>query len=144
MNKCGVFISYSHDDVKYVSPIVRIIKAIRTDLVFQDTVDIKPGQQWEPQLMGALTEAELVIVFWCHHSAGSEYVKKEYETAIEQKKDILPLLLDDCELAAPLAKYQWIDLRTAIFHRKKRQKPEIQATTTMAPRAPTMGSPPGM
>jgi hypothetical protein len=32
--KYGVFISYSHEDAKFVSPIVSLISSMRQDLVF--------------------------------------------------------------------------------------------------------------
>ena len=65
--KYGVFISYSHEDQEYVAPIVKIITAMRKDLVFLDTTSIAAGKLWEPQLEQALTEADMVVVFWCRH-----------------------------------------------------------------------------
>ena len=117
--KYDVFISYSHEDAQYVTPIVDIIAVARPDLVFQDVKEIKKGQEWEPQLSKALDQANLVIVFWCRHSALSAYVKNECEKAIKAKKQILPVLLDDCALDRDLAKYQWIDLKQVTTHAKK-------------------------
>lgn len=114
--KFGVFISYSHDDTKLVSPIVELIRAMRKDLVFLDFDTIQKGKLWEPQLNDALSESEIVILFWCNHSATSEDVKKEYQKALDTKKDILPVLLDDTVLEGDLAKYQWIDFRDLISH----------------------------
>jgi len=117
--KYDVFISYSHEDAQYVTPIVDIIAVARPDLVFQDVKEIKKGQEWEPQLSKALDQANLVIVFWCRHSALSAYVKNECEKAIKAKKQILPVLLDDCALDRNLAKYQWIDLKAVTTHSKE-------------------------
>lgn len=116
--KYGVFISYSHKDAKLISPIVQLIRSMRSDLVFQDTLSIKPGKPWESQLGDALQQSDVVIVFWCSHSKNSSEVKKEYEKAIQENKDVLPVLLDGSELPDEIAKYQWIDLRTVIQHRK--------------------------
>ena len=91
---------------------------MRKDLVFQDTLSIKPGKPWESQLGNALQQSDVVIVFWCSHSKNSLEVKKEYEKAILENKDVLPVLLDGSELPEEIAKYQWIDLRTVIQHRK--------------------------
>jgi len=121
--KYGVFISYCHEDAQYVSPIVDIISASRPDLVFQDTKAIVKGKKWGPQLQEALDEASLVIVFWCKHSAHSQYVKDEYEKAIQTRKDILPVLLDDCDLDPHLADYQWIDLQNVTTHQKSAAVP---------------------
>jgi len=46
-------------------------------------------------------------------------VKNECEKAIKAKKQILPVLLDDCALDRDLAKYQWIDLKQVTTHAKK-------------------------
>ena len=116
--KYGVFISYSHKDAKLVSPIVQLIRSMRSDLVFQDTLSIKPGKPWESQLGDALQQSDVVIVFWCSHSKNSSEVKKEYEKAILENKDVLPVLLDGSELPEEIAKYQWIDLRTVIQHHR--------------------------
>ena len=130
LKKYGVFISYSHEDAQYVTPIVEIISVARPDLVFQDVKEIKKGQEWEPQLLEALDQANLVIVFWCKHSALSDNVKDEYEKAIKAKKQILPVLLDDCALNGDLAKYQWIDLQKVITHSKdKKPKSKLSGFT---------------
>src|SRR5688500_2684255 len=114
MSRYGVFVSYSHEDSLNVTPIVNIIRAVRKDLVFQDLYQIKPGKLWEPQLMKALTESRLLILFWCEHASNSPEVKKEYELALQQNKDILPILLDSTILDERLQGYQWIDVKDLI------------------------------
>src|SRR4030095_12018090 len=79
--------------------------------------------KWEPQLSKALDEAEIIILFWCKHSAKSDYVKKEYEQAIKNNKDILPVLLDDSKLEENLSEYQWIDFQNIISHNEIKPSP---------------------
>lgn len=114
--KYGVFISYSHEDKFSIGPIVKLVSALRNDLVFQDTKDSKAGQLWEEKIKYALMQAKVILIFWCCHSAKSEYVRKEYEQAILDKKVIIPLLLDKTEIPDILSAYQWIDLTYANFH----------------------------
>ena len=114
--KIGVFISYSHQDLKLIEPIVRLISTLRNDLVFQDIKNLQSGKKWEPQLMTALAEAKLFIVFWCHHSADSLYVQKEVAYAVNNGKDVLPLKLDATQITGDLSEYQWIDLSTTNIH----------------------------
>ena len=116
--KYSVFISYSHEDGASVAPVVKLIQAVRGDLVFQDTVNLIPGKKWATQIQEALNQSHMVILFWCRHSMSSEYVKKEWQSAISQNKDILPILLDDTKLIPPLSDYQWIDFRSIEFHKK--------------------------
>lgn len=131
----GVFISYSHDDKDLVTRVVPLVRALRSDLVFQD-VDMIPGKPWERQLQGALDEAKMIIVFWCEHSSRSDYVRKEYEKAINQEKDVLPLLLDDSPLSDPLKAYQWVDFREIIKHRKIYERPPTESSMSIEPEPP--------
>lgn len=114
--KYGVFISYSHDDAQLVLPVVQLVSSMREDLVFLDTKDLLPGKKWEPQLLSALDESAIVIVFWCQHSEKSENVRKELKQAIAAGKDIIPLLLDSTALDSALKDYQWIDFRYTMNH----------------------------
>lgn len=114
--KYEVFISYSREDANSIAPIVKLVRAMKKNLVFQDIQSIEPGKRWEPQLLNALNQAQIVIVFWCQHAEKSDYVRKEYKIAIKDNKDVLPLLLDDTDLPKALSAYQWIDLREAQFH----------------------------
>ena len=111
-----VFISYSRKDREVIAPIVELIRAMKDDLVFQDYQNIKRGKRWKPQLLNAISKAAMIVVFWCEHSAKSQYVKEEYGFAIDKDKDVLPLLLDNSELADALSEYQWIDLKGFHVH----------------------------
>jgi hypothetical protein len=107
----SIFISYSHKDQKLVEPVVGILRAtVRS--VFHDVVSITPGKKWEQSVREAIARCDLVVVFWCEHAANSEEVKKEWEFAISESKDLLPLLLDATPLPQVLTQYQWIDFRT--------------------------------
>jgi hypothetical protein len=108
-----VFVSYSHVDASLVSPIVRLLRVNRS-LVFQDVDDIRPGKKWREELARGLAESELVVLFWCDHSRQSGEVAKEWGTAIQQEKDVLPLLLDATPLPDQLREYQWINFRDTV------------------------------
>ncbi len=118
----GVFISYSSTDREFLKPVVTLIRSLRRDLVFQDYTDIRVGQKWEPQLLSALESAKTVVVFWCTHSAQSEYVKKEYERAIKDNKDVMPIILDGSKLPEGLSAYQGIDMSNFVAHKKPRKR----------------------
>jgi hypothetical protein len=106
----NVFVSYSHADASLVAPVVKLLRANKS-LVFQDTDDIQPGKRWRSEIAKALAESHLVVVFWCDHSSRSDEVSNEWKTAIEQEKDLLPLLLDATPLPPELGEFQWIDFR---------------------------------
>ena len=109
----NVFVSYSHADAPLVAPVVKLLR-VNKSLVFQDIDSIQPGKRWRSELASALAEAHLVVVFWCDHARRSNEVSKEWKAAIEQKKDLLPLLLDATPLPSELAEFQWIDFRGTV------------------------------
>ncbi len=106
-----VFISYSSEDKDRIDPIVRLVRAMKKDSVFQDFMSIRPGQKWADEIMNALRHCRTVLVFWCEHSAASEWVRQEYEAGISANKEVIPILLDDTDVPTPLRAYQWLDFR---------------------------------
>ena len=109
----SVFVSYSHADASLVAPVVKLLR-VNKSFVFQDIDRIQPGKKWRSEIAKALTEAQLVVVFWCGHASRSNEVSKEWKAAIEQEKDLLPLLLDATPLPPELGEFQWIDFRGTV------------------------------
>jgi len=106
-----VFISYSSVDRDRINPIVQLVRAMKRDSVFQDFMSIRPGEKWADEIMEALEHCQTVLVFWCEHSAASDWVRQEYEAGIQANKEIIPILLDDTKVPDPLRAYQWLDFR---------------------------------
>jgi len=109
----SVFVSYSHADASLVAPVVRLLR-VNKSLVFQDADGINPGARWRDAIAKALSESNLVVVFWCDHALRSNEVSSEWRAAIEQGKDLLPLLLDGTPLPSELSAFQWIDFRGTV------------------------------
>jgi hypothetical protein len=108
-----VFVSYSHADTSLVAPVVRLLR-VNKSLVFQDIDSIQAGRRWRNAIAQSLAESHLVVVFWCSHASRSKEVAKEWKAAIEQEKDLLPLLLDATPLPPELGEFQWIDFRGTV------------------------------
>ena len=70
-------------------------------------------------------------MFWCRHASESKEVSSEWQAAVEQGKDVLPLLLDDTPVPSELGAFQWIDFRGAVGRSHRREldewAPEIEA-----------------
>jgi hypothetical protein len=118
----NIFISHSHTDSPLVSPIVKLLR-INQSFVFQDSDTITPGKKWRDELMDHLNLSDLVIVFWCRHADQSTEVSNEWNRAIEQDKDVLPILLDATPLPPRLGHYQWIDFQNVVDHHSGFDKP---------------------
>jgi len=109
----NVFVSYSHADASLVDPVVKLLR-VNKSLVFQDTDGIAPGKKWRGEIAKALNDCHLVVLFWCDHACQSQEVSKEWKSAVDQEKDILPLLLDATPLPPELCEFQWIDFRNTV------------------------------
>ena len=111
----GIFVSYSRRDGDIVKPLVEMLRISGTG-VFRDVDHIKPGTKWRAVLIEAVDSCELLLLFWCHHSANSSEVEKEYTQALQGGKLLTPVLLDDTPLSAALSEYQAIDMRGLFLH----------------------------
>lgn len=107
----NIFVSYSPADNELVSAIVSLLCASNSALVYCDADSIRRSGRWREELEAAISEANVVLVFWCHHSNTSYEVRKEFTLALEQGKDVLPLLLDGTPLPSKLAGSRCIDFR---------------------------------
>ena len=110
----NIFVSYSPADNELVSAIVSLLCASNGALVYCDAVSIRTSGKWREELGIAISEANVVLVFWCHHSNTSYEVRKEFALALQQGKDVLPLLLDGTPLPSKLADRRAIDFRARI------------------------------
>ena len=108
--KRQVFASYSSFDESSIRPIIQLLRVGR-GWVFFAPDSIQGGDQWQKVILRTLRRCKLLVVFWCHHSEQSSWVKKEYGQAIELGKPVVPVLLDNTPLPSSLAKYQGIDFR---------------------------------
>jgi hypothetical protein len=109
-NSWKVFVSYSRNDRNIVSPVVDLLR-VTGSRVFRDEDSIRPGEKWRLAITESLRAAKTCVVFWCIHSAKSEEVRREYRTAIELEKEVVPVLLDNTKLVDDLRSYQAVDLR---------------------------------
>lgn len=110
----NIFVSYSPADNELVSAIVSLLCASNGELVYCDADSIRTSSRWREELATAVAEANVVLVFWCHHSNTSYEVRKEFAVALEQGKDVLPLLLDATPLPSKLADRRCIDFRSRV------------------------------
>lgn len=79
--------------------------------MFRDEDSIPKGKKWKIVIAESLASCTTVLVFWSVAASDSKTVEEEYGFAIEQGKDIVPVLLDDTALPSSLSQYQWVDFR---------------------------------
>jgi hypothetical protein len=134
----NVFVSYSRADASLVAPVVKLLR-VNKSLVFQDVDNVEPGKRWRGEIARGLADSHLVVVFWCSHASRSDEVAREWQAAVAQNKDLLPLLLDATPLPAALSEFQWIDFRDTVgaSHAEVSAAPAASpAPAPQMPRAP--------
>jgi hypothetical protein len=134
----GVFISYSSTDRPIVSAAARLLRAGGAT-VFQDVIDIEFGTRWKDSLFEALARCERVMVFWSAAAAKSEWVEREWRSALEAKKRIVPMILDDTPLPTPLSEFHGVPhmvdmLRAAMLVTAAEDAGRVSALAARAPR----------
>ena len=107
------FVSYNHQDTAIVGPVVELLRSTGAP-VFRDADRIPPGKKWRVVLEDSLQQSDAVVVFWSVRAKESVEVEAEWRRALELRKDIIPVLLDDTPLDNLLSDYQYIDFRSII------------------------------
>jgi len=77
--------------------------------VWLDQLDIPPGERWDRAVEAALRRSTRLIVILSPASMASENVMDEVSYAIEEKKDIVPVIFEDCERPLRMRRLQYID-----------------------------------
>ncbi|HUI88299.1 MAG TPA: toll/interleukin-1 receptor domain-containing protein [Anaerolineales bacterium] len=109
------FISYSRVDKEFAV-------ALGTELrnsginIWLDQFDIPTGVRWDDEIENALRECEIFLVVLTPTSSASENVKDEIGYAIDHGKQILPVLLKDCEIPLRLRRFQYVDFSKLNYH----------------------------
>jgi hypothetical protein len=103
-----VFLSYASADVAKVLQCAQVLQAAGMTY-FQDLLELKPKEQWEPRLFEEIDRCQLFLLFWSSHAAKSEWVLREAEYALARQSksrmaaipEITPVVLEGPPVPAP-------------------------------------------
>ena len=98
------FASYASEDRVAVLERVQGMEAAWKGLdVFVDVMSLRSNQNWQPELVKQISEADVFYLFWCHHAKASEWVSKEWRLALQAKglEFIDPVPLESPEKSPP-------------------------------------------
>lgn len=112
-----VFLCHASAD----KPAVReLYKRLTSDGVnaWLDVESLLPGQKWKEEIPKAIRNSDIVLVCMSEASINKEgFVQKEIKEALDiadEKPEgmiyIIPARLEECNVPASLAEYQWVDL----------------------------------
>ena len=112
--KTKVFVSYSRRNRQRVSRLHEMLESHQDIIVFRDTDDILPTEEWKPRLENLIRSADCLIFALSPHSAKSEVCRWEVELAESLNKRIIPVVIRDVkgEVPAALSKINYIFFTT--------------------------------
>ena len=79
------FASYSSADRERVLDRVAAVRIAAGLDVFLDCLDLRPGEQWKPQLDDEIIKRDIFLLFWSEHAKESKWVTWEWQTALQDK-----------------------------------------------------------
>lgn len=76
MRRSDVFISYSHEDSKWLGQLKLYLKPLEKQgkLKIWDDSRIHPGEKWKDAIKEALTHARVAVLLVTQHFLGSEFI----------------------------------------------------------------------
>lgn len=91
-----VFISYARENLE-------ITKKIENELgtyydINYDLKILRPGDAWNEKIRNHLFDSEVLIFLWSNKANNSEFVIEELELALNDRKNIVPILLEEIDL----------------------------------------------
>jgi TPR repeat protein len=105
------FVSYSREDLDFVVRLAKDVKEKGARL-WVDKVDIHPGQRWEAEIEAAVSACSRMLVVLSPAAISSRNVLAEASLAIDDGKEVIPVLYRDCKVPFRLRPLQYADFRT--------------------------------
>jgi TIR domain len=102
------FLSYARADGPFALHLAGDLRAAGAD-VWVDQLDIQPSERWDRALEAALRASASVLVILSPRSVASENVMDEVGFAIDQRKEVIPVLHEPCDIPIRLRRFQHID-----------------------------------
>lgn len=108
------FLSYSRANKDFA---IRLAKELKSEgfEIWLDQLDIPLGARWDDEVERALEECEIFMVILTPASTTSDNVKDEIGYAIDTRKRILPILLENAVIPLRLRRLQYVDFTSNSF-----------------------------
>ena len=135
-----IFASYSREDQAQVFPIVDKLRE-RGLNIWIDQEGIHGAKLWSQEIVNAIENSKVFILFASAKAFLSKYVTKELALASESDKHILPIFIEEAEIPAAM-KYQLAGIQHLWFTNKDKQS--RQPTTSYTFSASTMRNSPSI
>jgi tetratricopeptide (TPR) repeat protein len=104
------FFSYARADSQFVLQLVKDLR-VAGAAVWLDQFDIGAGAHWDTAVEKALRECPRQVIVLSPAAVNSDNVKDEVSFALEENKEVIPLLYRDCMIPFRLRRVEYIDFR---------------------------------
>lgn len=122
-----IFISYAHADEAFVLKLVDDLSQ-RGFKMWLDRRAIQAGAAWDAEIEKAMSASQLMLVVLSARSVESSHVADECHYFLEEKKPILPVLYEPCQIPFRLRRLQYINFADVEYAKAFQQlSAEIQA-----------------
>ncbi len=109
-NQPKVFISYSSVDGDFAE--LMKMKLEQSDIiVWRDVHEISAGEEWRNEIDYGLLNSDTIIVVLNKNSSKSSYVTYEWAFALGNGKNIIPILIEECEIHPRIKVLQYFDFK---------------------------------
>jgi hypothetical protein len=102
-----VFISHSHSDRDTASQL-EIVLSDHGAQPYLDEQQIEPGDPLPDRLTDGIKQCDVFLLIWSYKASQSEWVDKEWNMAYEQRKKIIPYVIDRTPLPPVLENLVWV------------------------------------
>jgi hypothetical protein len=109
-NTPTAFFSYSREDLEFALRLAKDLKKAGAS-VWMDKLDIRAGQLWERRVEDALGTCPRVLVILSPSSVNSHQVMAEVGFALDEHKEVIPVIYRDCKIPYRLRPIQHVDFR---------------------------------
>lgn len=110
MNASKAFLSYSRTDNDLRERISTDLSTLGCNL-WIDQIDIPVGQQWDKAIEDAINACDDFVVLLSEHSSTSDIVLDEVNYALEQKKRVIPVIIENCRVPLRLRRLESLDIQ---------------------------------
>ncbi len=110
-----IFTSYSRQDEVFVN---KLAQSLQRDLsashiqIWLDQLHIPTGAKWDREIQKALNDCKAMLLVLSKHSVDSDNVNDEWNYCMENKKPIIPILKEPCDVPFRLRRLQYVDFTT--------------------------------
>lgn len=110
MPQMDLFVSYSRADSGFVLRLCECLRRLGVQ-PWVDQLDIRPGAHWDHEIESALRTCNAMLVVLSKASVASSNVMDEVSYALENKKTVLPILVEPCERPYRISRLQYVEFR---------------------------------